>query len=180
MKQILDQLEQLESVKKDNKLSTGRLNPDPVSMTNHPELLERINTFLPADGWISYQSSVEQFQSMSVLPDITNETGLILQAELVQTGDSKKSLHIRQNGTGGWIINTITQIENNDTETGILEKSKYITMPSRENKTEGCLHYQTYWQLNENGEGYQKNLSRLVKIEINDVESDQEKNHGDV
>lgn len=190
MKQILDQLKQLGHAKN---LSTGRLNIEPAEgrkdIQTHTELLDIINTFLPADGWISYQSKVEQFQNLTALTQENEETGFILQAEFVQTADNNKSLHIRQNGMGGWIANHITQVAIEESETGILETSSFITMPDESSvnnntknsandskKAEGKLHYQSYWKPDKSGGGYQKALSRLFKVELAETDNSKPEN----
>ncbi len=178
MKQILDQLKQL-NLGLGKNLNSGSLEAESKQKNNHSELLDVIEAFLPADGWISFQSKVEQFINLSKLTTIDEETGLILQAELVQTTDNRKSLHIRQTGSGGWIANHITQVDGKDSETGILESNHFITMPDENNTTEGLLHYQTYWKPNKNGEGYQKICSRLLKLDIDNIESKQQEANND-
>ena len=166
MKQILEQLAQL-NLDIGKRLSSGSLSAEATQISQHNELLDIINDFLPADGWICYQSQLDHFQGLEKLPEIDQATGLILQAEFVQTDNDSNSLHIRQQGTQGWIATHISQITPADeTETGILETSQFITMPDENSKTEGYLRYQTYWKPNKNGEGYHKALSRLLKLAI--------------
>ena len=200
MKQILKHFYELQPEQESaKKLTTGRLEAHTKPIESYKELLDEINNFLPADGWISYQSEVAQFLNMQKLPEESNEVGKVLQAEFVQVADNKKSLHIRQNGNGGWTTSFISETESTDAETGVLEKSQFITMPPKASQgengkgtKEGKLYYQTYWELHELDEnqeegtsqqGYQKTLSRLAKLEINEatvtsvVKNDEEKSN---
>lgn len=178
-KNVEDILQSVHTIIKEEKtgsLMPGELRANSNNVVDQDELLERINNFLPASGWITCQSEVKLLLNEQQL--ITNtETGWILYGELCKEGIS---LHIRQNAMDGWTVSEITEVAG-ETD-GIFETVKYITMPvfdqEKEGKPkEGELIYQVYWKPRPEG-GFQKSLCRLLTVRPINQQQTGEENHG--
>lgn len=137
---------------------------DTFSIDQHDGLVEKINGFNAEAGWLTLQSKNIRYKAGDDLAQWT-EHGWILQGELV---NGNASLHIKADGTGGWIVSEI--VEANDDADGLLETVSFIAMPEQEKampeqekksvKNERA-RYQVYWRKDAN-QGYRRELSRFT------------------
>lgn len=78
----------------------------PLDPTQGSERLStEIANFAPVEGWLCYQSAVIEVRDGAV-PKPGDGRGLILSGELINA--AWESLHIRQNGRGGWLLTRFT------------------------------------------------------------------------
>ena len=118
-----------------------------------------IRGFPAAQGWVCRQSSLDVFPTADARPD-PNKGGVILSAELVAT-DGQRSLHLRQDGMGGWIVTEIA--EGDAISAAAIDGLAHTTCLIGDNRVEGWLLYRVYWRHDED-QGYQTCASRLAEI----------------
>ncbi len=118
-----------------------------------------IQGFPAGQGWACRQSSLDVFRTSDTRPD-PSRGGVILSAELV-ADDGQRSLHLRQDGGGGWVV---TEIAEGDAagEAGI-DGLAHTTCLIGDNRVEGWLLYRVYWS-HDKDQGWQTCASRLAGI----------------
>lgn len=118
-----------------------------------------IHDFPAAQGWVCRQSSLDVFQTADARPD-PGEGGVILSAELV-AGDRQRSLHLRQDGHGCWILTEIA--EGDAAGATAIDGLAHTARIIGDNRVEGWLLYRVYWDYDED-QGWQTCASRLSEI----------------
>ncbi|MGB0723321.1 MAG: hypothetical protein ACPGU7_13095 [Gammaproteobacteria bacterium] len=114
----------------------------------------------PADqGWICRQSTIDVFQAPNQRPAST-QGGALLSAELVSKANSR-SLHVRQNGHGDWIITEISEGDANDP--AATEGLAHTSCLIGDQRVEGWLHYRVFWT-HEEPFGWRASASRFLGI----------------
>ena len=114
------------------------------------DVRDRIRDFDSLSGWIQTTSHVVPSEQLH------RAEGHILCAELA---NHSESLHVRQDGTGGWIV---CQMETIDGDGLICEKEFLARKPF------GTLRYQVAWQQTETEDGFDEwrpYVARLVHFE---------------
>lgn len=81
-------------------MSLWQLTIDTHSYNTATDAMTVITKFAPLAGWLGFQSVTSLFRNHA-LPQCTDTTGLLLNAEVVNT--TGESLHIRYDSAGGWI-----------------------------------------------------------------------------
>jgi len=78
------------------------------------------------------------------LPERDEYRGLLLSGELVNLDD--ESLHIRQNGRGGWVATRFTPGKG---EEYLVDEHRLVAFESDPDRraSPGGLHYRRYWRL---------------------------------
>ena len=107
------------------------------------ELAQLIADFAPDSGWLCFQSEVMQVRG-AVLPEPDRARGLLLSGELVDADG--ESLHIRQDGRGGWIATRFTPGVG---ERYLVDEHRLVVFepdPDRRDRP-GWLRYLRYWRL---------------------------------
>lgn len=122
-----------------------------------PELVrQELQEFDPEQGWLCFQSKLTRFFQDEPLPD----AGVILYGEV--KGKDGRSLHIQQDGEGGWILSYYHEHKNGDrhlTEDMTLIAEAY---PSDPPNTRYDLNYRVYWggtdykQEEDDGQGWRQ------------------------
>lgn len=72
-------------------------------VADHDEVVRQLKVFAPSCGWIGFQSKNSVFTNGVVTVPDEDDTGLLLSAECYNTVENE-SLHIRQDGAGGWLL----------------------------------------------------------------------------
>lgn len=166
---LLDTLRKLEQVKGLKNLHL-KLEPKPCHLILKPQsyqtpekVLEMVKNFAPEQGWLCFQSNVEYFCQQDFcehksLPD----SGLLLYGEVVNA--QGQSLHIREDGEGGWILTEFEETEGDDflveERTFLGEKQLFLKKTEEQQflgekqlfleKTDvPKLLYRVYWQYDE-------------------------------
>jgi len=124
--------------------------PENYSIYQAQEVQKKVESFLPEQGWLCFQNKVEYFLQDEIIP----YAGILLYGEVVKLAQ-KESLHIREDGQGGWILTEFAETEGNDylveTKT-FLGEGKKLT-PEK-------LYYRVYWQYDER-HGYRQVAARF-------------------
>ena len=97
-------------------LRPGGIQATDETLTDPAEVIQRLHRF-GGTGWVCTAES----QKVNLLPAEMPENGYTLHAE-VANGDS--SLHIRQDGKGGWTLTTLQQTS--DPDDGLLYDSTLL------------------------------------------------------
>ena len=101
-------------------------------------LAQEIAAFAPNQGWLCYQSAVVAFPPGG-LPEADADRGLILSGELTNT--AKHSLHIRQDGRGGWHLTRFTPGAGD----AYLVDDHCLIAHGSDPQHPRRLHYRRYW-----------------------------------
>ncbi|MGB1108957.1 MAG: hypothetical protein ACPG4N_01295 [Gammaproteobacteria bacterium] len=117
-------------------------------------------------GWICRQSSLDVFQTTHKRPN-PNTGGVLLSAELVAS-DDRHSLHLRQDGHGGWIISDIREADLAGPDA--LDGLMHTTCQIGTNPVEGWLLYRVYWTHSE-PIGWHPQISRFLRIDPDEKHS---------
>lgn len=121
-------------------LAPATLTMESTTVTRLEELLLAIETFAPLQGWICYQSKVHSFWHGE--PWRLADVGLPLSGEFID--DNGNALHLRQNGSGGWLL---TRYLHNGTTT---ENSNYLSDDITQlgnSHAPGPLCYRRFWRI---------------------------------
>lgn len=135
-----------------------RETPDP---TTPQAVIQAVTDFTPSQGWLCLQSKVLILDCAEDLEQGNPNDGVILSGELVR--GANHSLHIRQNGQGGWILLYIDEGEGDQEglvhNARLLGNQHYLATVG-ENARAGVLCYRVYWT-HEHEHGWRQSLSRL-------------------
>lgn len=107
----------------------------------HDEAEAEIQGFPAEQGWVCRQSKLHVFHTANTRPD-PNAGGVILSAELVAS-DRQRSLHVRQDGMGGWILTKIA--EGASADDAATDGLAHTTCLIGDNRVEGWVLYRVYW-----------------------------------
>ena len=143
--------------------------------TDDPEKLATIiKQFQPKDGWIVLQSNVIYFYDNNLI-DIEQKDGIFncildpkpkeelagyfINAEMVN--DDNKSLHIVEDGDGGWIITSYQQDEVNNTPNTVMDKVSLLGKQRLDATRQPRINYQRYW-MHDTDKGYHIKAARFM------------------
>ena len=119
-----------------------------------PEKVEaQVNAFEPIQGWLCFQSKIEHFCKGQTMP----YTGILLYGEVVNAAG--KSLHIREDGQGGWILTTFTETEG---DKYLVETKEFL---GEKKLAPDKLCYRVYWQCHEK-HGYHQFAARFIGFTV--------------
>jgi hypothetical protein len=103
----------------------------------------------PQQGWLVFQSKSIAFTDPANIKDALSKNkphGYLLYGEFIQ--DENNSIHIRQDGSGGWIVTRYTE-DSGEIE-AFVETVKLISIHHGDKNPEFTrLKYRVYWQLEE-------------------------------
>lgn len=112
----------------------------------------KLKAFNPIQGWLCFQSEVKYFCQGQPMP----YSGILLYGEVVNADG--QSLHIRENGQGGWILTTFTETEG---ENYLVETKTFL---GEKELAPEKLYYRVYWKYDEKS-GYQQFAARFIGFE---------------
>ncbi|MDM8559772.1 hypothetical protein [Candidatus Parabeggiatoa sp. HSG14] len=147
----------------DKKLKTCWLNwpPEPCT-TSDSEIVEKnVKAFKPMQGWLCFQSGVEYF-CKNCKEKTMPYSGILLYGEVVNA--EGESLHIRENGQGGWILTIFTETEGNKY---LVETKEFL---GEKKLAPEKLYYHVYWQYDEK-HGYHQFAARFTGFKKEDNNS---------
>lgn len=107
----------------------------------------RLRDFAALSGWVQTTSDVKP------VAQLADATGHVLCAETAGDGES---LHVRQNGEGGWIVATLTTEDGDE----LLTEKEFSA-----GERFGALHYQVSWRREETSDGFEQwrpHAARLI------------------
>jgi hypothetical protein len=117
---------------------------DPMSPEAGAAKLDRqVADFAPDSGWLCFQSEVLRIHD-GQLPGPDEDRGLPLSGELVN--GAGESLHLRQNGRGGWIVTRFTPEQGKEYLVDDCSLIAHESNPERR-RDPGQLCYRRYWCL---------------------------------
>lgn len=116
----------------------GLITVDPKRLDDPDEVRARLDGFDALTGWVQTTSDVKPFDRLH------EAQGHVLCAELA--GPST-SLHVRQDGRGGWIVSTMETTDGD----GLVTEKEFFTRRSY-----GNLHYQVCWKLQDTMDGFEE------------------------
>lgn len=102
LKELLHAYEALAAKNCLPEVNIGALEADPADYEYPNAVYLRLQAFAPEQGWLCFQSVVAEFWRAADLPGPSRQSGAILTGECINTAE--ESLHIRQNGRGGWRV----------------------------------------------------------------------------
>ena len=110
------------------------------SVTDPSGVRKFLRAFAPKQGWLCFQSRIERFLPGEDLPD----HGILLYGEVVSLAD--QSLHIRQNGGGGWILTRFVEQALDEREaTHLVEEITFLGETLERFGPPKDLRYRRYW-----------------------------------
>jgi len=120
-----------------------------------PEAVQdKIEAFAPKQGWLCFQSEVAYFCQQDFCKNHSIPShGIILYGEVV---NDQTSLHIREEGQGGWILTELTETQGNE----YLVEGKHFLGEGKD-LTPDKLYYRIYWQYDEQY-GYRQFAARFT------------------
>jgi len=150
---ILPKLQHIKGLKNLSQLKSCRLHLEPKYCSVPQEVLQKLDIFLPEQGWLCFQNKVKFFRKEEQIP---TDSTILLYGEVVNADGI--SLHIREDGQGGWILTYLTETDGNEylveNQTFLGEKK---LAPER-------LYYRVYWQ-NDDKQGYRRVAARFTGFE---------------
>lgn len=102
------------------------------------EVRARLDDFHALTGWVQTTSDVKPFDELG------DAQGHVLCAEFAAASNS---LHVRQDGRGGWIV---TAMETTDGPDLVTDKEFFARNPY------GILHYHVGWRREETADGFEQ------------------------
>lgn len=116
---------------------------DPQPGSKH--LAEEIAHFAPDAGWLCYQSKVVEVKDGNLAGN-QDGLGLILSGEL--TNAAGESLHIRQDGRGGWLVSRFTP-DQGDCYLADIQRLIVHAPHQDQPRRARYLRYRRYWKQDE-------------------------------
>lgn len=113
--------------------SPGVIKADSEHIYDADEVFERLKSFGALSGWVQSASSVVPIDKLD------QAVGRILCAEVT---DEEASLHIRQDGDGGWIVTRYQTLAAEDGAEGLVTEKRFIAR-----KPHRSFFYQVGWRL---------------------------------
>jgi hypothetical protein len=124
-------------------MSSGDLTVETDAHIDDPEIpWQKLRAFAPGSGWLCFQShrvDVEQ----GALPEPKPHWGLLLSAECFDP-DTGHSLHLRQNGRGGW---SLSYYQPGDGDHYLYDEVTLVSHQNNLKRKPKRLHYRRYWQM---------------------------------
>lgn len=125
-------------------IDTKPIHCDPLQPAESAAIIDQaIRDFAPTAGWLCYQSQVIRL-GLDETQDERDDRGLLLSGELVNGNPA--SLHIRQNGSGGWLLTYFTPDTGDRYLTDTLSLLAFERDPERRSNPTR-LRYRRYWAL---------------------------------
>ena len=142
--------------------------------SNDPvELANIIKQFKPKDGWLVLQSHIVYFYDNNLI-DLDEKDGIFtctldpkpeeelegyfINAEMVNK--DKKSLHIVEDGDGGWLITKYRE-ENDKTPNTLMDKVSLLGKQRINPKNQPKINYRRYW-VHSKDKGYHIKAARFM------------------
>ncbi len=155
--ELLEALSKLKPAKELEKLRQKPLKPCNLTLISEsaqtPQAVrEKLMRFKPEQGWLCFQDQVEYFRKGESVPDF----GIVFYGEVVNT--QGQSLHIRENGQGGWVLTTYT--ENLEGDQYLVENAAFL---GEKHFAPAQLFYRVYWQHDEQ-QGYRQFAARFMRF----------------
>ncbi len=123
------------------------------------EVEAQVKFFEPTQGWLCFQSEVKYFCKENFCKEKTMPySGILLYGEVVNAAG--KSLHIREDGQGAWILTTFTETEG---DKYLVETKQFL---GEKNLAPDRLYYHVYWQ-HDKKHGYHQFAARFTGFKIN-------------
>lgn len=146
LKEILKKIEGLKNL--DGKLKACGLVKKSENYPTPQEIQEKVENFNPEQGWLCFQSKVEYFRKGKTMP----YSGILLYGEVINA--QGQSLHIREDGQGGWILTSFEETEDNNY---LVEDTEFLGEKELAPKK---LRYRVYWKYDER-HGYRQVAARF-------------------
>ena len=110
---------------------------------------QRLTAFAPDSGWLCFQSRVADIRPGHDLPRPSPDNGVLLSAEC-HNSRSGHSLHLRQNGRGGWLV---SEFHPGSGEPCLSEEVQRVAHQAQDSdaNTPRRLRYRRCWTLNGDG-----------------------------
>jgi len=151
---IIPKLQHIKGLKNLSQLKSCSLHLEPKHCSAPQKVLEELDIFLPEQGWLCFQNKVKYFRKKDKIP---TDSTILLYGEVVNSDG--KSLHIREDGQGGWILTYFTETKGKEY---LVENQSFLG----ENKlAPKQLYYRVYWQY-DNKQGYRQVAARFTGFEV--------------
>jgi len=147
---ILPKLKGQENLLHKLELCGLKQNPDPCSTSEEVEA--KVKAFEPIQGWLCFQSEIKYF-CKNCKEQTMPYTGILLYGEVVNAAG--ESLHIREDGQGGWILTILTETKG---EQYLVETKEFL---GEKKLAPEKLYYRVYWQYDEE-QGYHQFAARFI------------------
>ena len=123
-------------------------------------VIEKIEAFAPKQGWLCFQSEVAYFCQQDFCKNHSIPShGIILYGEVV---NDQSSLHIREEGQGGWILTELTETQGDEY---LVERKRFLgegkVLPGGKRLSPDKLYYRIYWQ-HDKEYGYRQFAARFT------------------
>lgn len=155
---LLPELKEIKGLSQLAQITTCSLafKPEPknFSLSQYDKVVEELENFKPEQGWLCFQNEVKVFRKGDKIPTDSN---ILLYGEVVNA-DGNSSLHIREDGQGGWILTYFTETKGNEY---LLEKQSFLGQSKLAPKK---LYYNVYWQ-HDDKQGYRPVAARFTGFE---------------
>jgi hypothetical protein len=122
--------------------ATYSLKLESKTLDSLAEVYAEMDHLAPVAGWIGYQSGNQHFNKQPLA--IKTDYGVLLNAEM--TNGHGASLHVRNNGRGGWIV---THYHYKAGSEYLADRVEHIAS----HDALGKVKYLRFWQQTENGLG---------------------------
>lgn len=137
-----------------DRLQICGLEQESDSYDNPNDVETKVKAFEPVEGWLCFQSEVKSFCQGETMP----YAGILLYGEVVNA--KGESLHIREDGLGGWILTKLTEID--EGEQYLAETQKFLGLGNKQAPEK--LYYRVYWE-NDQEHGYRQFVARFTGFE---------------
>ncbi|KOR32997.1 hypothetical protein TI05_03785 [Achromatium sp. WMS3] len=102
------------------------------------KVMATLETMQPISGWLSFQSCNYILHAGKKLPTMTDATGVLLNAELVN--NTGVALQIRYYSSGSWLITKFTETPHGNY---LKDTLKFVVQGS----SEDYWHYKRFWHI---------------------------------
>ncbi len=133
-----------------------KLDPSPT----FEEVKAKVKAFEPKQGWLCFQDKVEYFCRNCEKKEMPYSS-ILLYGEVINVDG--KSLHIREDGRGGWILTYFTETEG---EQYLVETKEFL---GEKKLAPDKLYYRVYWQ-HDKEHGYHQFAARFIGFEKGEIE----------
>jgi hypothetical protein len=125
-------------------LEPARCHVQTQMMSEPAQILMELRQRQLQQGWLQFQSQVTTFIAGAV-PEPAPDWGVLLAAEAVDAAG--RSIHLRQHGTGGWLLTVCTPADDTsaEVEDDLVLADEVTQLPT--DRAPGPLRYRRYWSL---------------------------------
>jgi hypothetical protein len=124
-----------------------------ASFSDADKVLQELENFKPEQGWLCFQNKVKFFRKGDKIP---TDSTILLYGEVVNADGI--SLHIREDGQGGWILTYFTETDGNNY---LVENQSFL---GESKLAPEQLYYRVYWQ-HDDKQGYRQVAARFTGFE---------------